>query len=204
VSWLFGLKAVRAEQHMSYLPWYVAAVFLAMIVISRLLTNYYVRLRYQEILLVGLQPGFCPPWVSSLYLFGRLGLFVSGIWSFVIAWWAPIPVVVAYYLQMVVVPSAVLKAIQEAPEKQASAAVQHAARELGSVVGYLQAAKRGEPCDANVEDAIRRAMDAVEQAKPLIEAVPDPKERMGMLMFLQDRLERFQSAIDGMASESGS
>jgi hypothetical protein len=186
---------------MSYLPWYVAAVFLAIVAVSRLLTNHYVRLRYQEILMHGFRPGFCPHWISSLYLMGCLGLFVSGIWSFAIAWWAPILVVAAYFVQVFVIPSAILKARQEAPEARASAAAQRAAMELASIVASLHAAKRGGAREVNTEEAIRRAMDALEQARPMIEALPDPKRQIGLVMFLEGRLERFQEAINSIASE---
>ena len=110
---------------MSYFPWYVAAVFLAVIAVSRLLTNYYVRMRYRQILTLGLQPGFCPPWVSAVFLLGHLGLLVFGIWSFKIGWWAPIPLVAVYYVQKIAIPSPMLMAIQEA-EKQTAGALHRA------------------------------------------------------------------------------
>lgn len=133
-------------------------------------------------------------------MLGCLGLLVTGIWSFTIAWWAPAVLVAAYFLQMVLIPSAMPAAIQAAEDHQASSAVQHAVKELDNASELLKAAERGGASQEEVEIAINRAMEAVERAKPLIQAVPDLRQRGGLLFFLQDHLEKFQAAIDRLGA----
>jgi len=191
---------ITEEQYVNYLPWYVAFACLGLVVSSRVLTNHYINLHRHEILNIGVQPGFCPRWVSSLYLLGVLGLFASGIWSFVIAWWAPIPVVAAYFLQMVLIPSAILSAIQDSSDKRATDAVHHAVNEMHSVLEQLKAPNQSEKLTPTLDESISRAMSAVNQATPLIDAVSDPKKKDGLLMFLQIEIERVQATINSMKS----
>jgi hypothetical protein len=101
------------EQGARYLPWLVGSAFLTLIVVSRLLSNHYIKLHYPDILMKGLQPGRVPQWFSALYMIGFMGLFVCGIWCFRIAWWAFLPMLAIYFLQAILIPSAILKATQD-------------------------------------------------------------------------------------------
>jgi hypothetical protein len=96
-----------------YLPWLVGTACICLLTMARLLTNHYIKRRYQEILINGLMAGYVPQWVSTIFLIGFIGLIVCGFWSFTIAWWAPLLPLVAYFLQMVLVPSKILKIVQD-------------------------------------------------------------------------------------------
>jgi len=95
-------------------------------------------------------------------------------------------------------------AIQHAADERASAAVRVAVKELDGAIKQLRNAVQGGTSNPDVEAALRRAMDAVEQAKPLIDALPDSKKKFGLLMFLQEHLERFQEATNGLGTSSQS
>jgi hypothetical protein len=194
---LGDLQGSGAERAMSYLPWYVASGFLCLLMMSRILSNLYVKARHQEILMHGMKYGIIPLWVSALYMSGIVGLVASGIWSFAISWWAPIPVIAAYCLQMTIIPSGLFGAVQDARHAQASAAVQRAVTEMDSAMEQMKMAQRGGASSSEMEESIHRALEAVEQARPLIEAVRDPKKQMGLLMFLENHLNRFKALLEG-------
>jgi hypothetical protein len=196
-------EAIRTEQDMSYLPWYVGLVLVCLVAVSRILTNYHIKLRYQDILKVGFQPELIPPWVSALYMLGSIGFLGAAAWSFVMAWWAPLVLVAAFFIQLVLIPSAVPATSQDATDQQAAAAVDRAVKELDNAIEQLRVAGQGGPKNLGIESSIRRAMDAVEQAKSLIAEVPDPVQEFGLMKFLQVHLERLQAALDrpGTGSE---
>jgi hypothetical protein len=96
---------------MNYLPLLAGAVCKCANVVARLLTNHYIKQRYEEILIAGsLFRGHIPQSVSALYLTSFLGFIVCVVWSFTIAWWAPITLLVLHFLFEAVVPSQILKA----------------------------------------------------------------------------------------------
>jgi hypothetical protein len=101
------------NQFRLYLPWIAAVACGCLGVVARLLSNYYVKLRYREILIAGTIRGHVPRWVSTLYLTGFFGFIACGVWSFWIAWWAPLPLVVLYILSGLI-PSGIIRVNQGA------------------------------------------------------------------------------------------
>jgi hypothetical protein len=71
----------------TYTPWFIAVVFAALIIISRLITNSHL-----------IKSGHVPAWLSLLYLAGLIGMIMTAIWSSVtIGWWGAIPVILLYF-----------------------------------------------------------------------------------------------------------
>jgi hypothetical protein len=90
-----------------YLPWLVGAACICANFVARYLSDRYVK--GGRVLSSG-SP--VPAWVSKLALAGFTGLIACSIWSITVAWWAPIPPLVAYFLFAPLVPSENSKAWQ--------------------------------------------------------------------------------------------
>jgi Ankyrin repeats (3 copies)/Ankyrin repeat len=105
---------------MTILPWIVSAGCLFAVMVARLLTNHFIRQRLATIVDSGTTTGHIPPGVSMLYVFGILGLIGCGIWSFAIAWWAPIVPLIVYVGQLLVIPSGIMNVHQMTTSRRAS------------------------------------------------------------------------------------
>jgi hypothetical protein len=83
-----------------YLPWFVSAACVCAYLVAQYLCNHFVK--RQKILRTG-SP--ISDWVSYLSLTGLVGSILSSIWSFTIAWWAPIPLLLALFFLKLLIPS---------------------------------------------------------------------------------------------------
>jgi Flp pilus assembly protein TadB len=177
---------------MDYVPWCFAALFACLVAASRILNNRSVKARSARGGPFEIRNRVVPVWVSGLYLLSIVGLIVCAFWSVTIAWWAPALVVAAYFLQMVLIPSAILAAAQQARHEKASAAFRAAVKGLDRATEQLRNAIQEDDADFDVNAVVRQAAEAMKQAQTMIDALPDPQEKFGMLMVLQERAERFQ------------
>jgi hypothetical protein len=91
----------------TYAPWYWFAVVTLMVLVARLLTNRTLlqEQRFEESVASGIPVGV-PKWVSLIAFGGFCGQVITVLWSFTIAWWAPVVPLVVSGIANTVFPSA--------------------------------------------------------------------------------------------------